>query len=95
MTPNERVKELRNKLGLSQSEFAERLGLKQGSYSDIERGRNNISQTVILLLEKQFNVNREWLNNGTGDIFIKPSPVNRILGKDYGSVEMLLLTLQA
>lgn len=43
---NERIKKIRKELGLSQENFAARLGLKQGSYSDIERGRASVSQFV-------------------------------------------------
>lgn len=68
--------------------MADKIGIKQGSYSDIERGRNNLSSSVILLLEREFNVNKNWVINEDGPIF-KPSPIDKIVGKDYGSIQFL------
>ncbi len=65
---NQRIKILREYLHLSQIEFANELGRKQGSISDIERGRNTIDG-IVQLLEIKFNVNIDWLKNGVGDMF--------------------------
>jgi hypothetical protein len=65
----ERVKELRTVLGLSGEKFGEKIGVKRSAISDIERGRNNLSEQNILAICREFNVNEEWLRYGTGEMF--------------------------
>lgn len=68
-----RLKQVREALELNQGEFAETLGLKQGSYSDIERGKNGVSGSVKQLLFSVHNVNSTWFESGQGNMFTKPS----------------------
>ncbi len=65
----ERLKELRTLLNLNQGEFAAKIGIKQGSLSDIERGKVGLSNVVMNLICKTFAVNRDWLENGEGQPF--------------------------
>ena len=65
----ERVKELRTVLGLSGEKFGEKIGVKRSAISDIERGRNNLSEQNILAICREFNVNEDWLRYGTGEMF--------------------------
>lgn len=65
----ERVKELRKVLGLSGEKFGEKIGVTRSAISDIERGRNGLSEQNILAICREFNVNEEWLHTGTGEMF--------------------------
>ena len=65
----ERVKELRKALGLSGEKFGEKIGLKRNSLSQIETGKNNLSEQNILAICREFNVNEDWLRYGTGEMF--------------------------
>ena len=65
----ERVRELRKTLGLSGEKFGEKIGLKRNSLSQIETGKNNLSEQNILAICREFNVNEEWLRTGTGEMF--------------------------
>lgn len=65
----ERVKELRTVLGLSGEKFGEKIGVKRSAISDIERGRNNLSEQNILAICREFNVNEDWLRTGSGEMF--------------------------
>ena len=65
----ERVKELRKALGLSGEKFGEKIGVTRSGISDIERGRNGLSDSNILAICREFNVNEEWLRTGTGEMF--------------------------
>lgn len=67
----EQLKKLRKELGLTQKEFAERLGMKQNTFAQYEIGRNNPIDAVVALICKEFNVNEEWLRYGTGNMFIE------------------------
>ena len=65
----ERVKELRKHLGLSGEKFGEKLGVKRSAVSDIERGRNGLSEQNIKSICREFNVNENWLRHGEGEMF--------------------------
>lgn len=71
---NERIKKLRKTLDLTQQEFADKIGVKQNTVAQYEMGRNIPIDSVIFLICKEFNVNEEWLRNGTGEMFL---PVDR------------------
>lgn len=65
---NERLKELRKKLGLKQRDVAEKLDVNVGLIGNWESGRP-IPKTRLYQLCKEYNVRREWLENGEGDMF--------------------------
>lgn len=71
---NERIKKLRKSLDLTQQEFADRIGIKRGAIANYEVGRNIPTDSVVSLICREFNVNEEWLRNGTGEMFL---PVDR------------------
>lgn len=56
-----RLKELRETLGLSQSAFAESIGLKQQTYSAYEKGTNKPPIDVIMKIEEEYRVSLDWL----------------------------------
>lgn len=68
---NERIKELRKELKLTQQEFADALNIKRGAVANYEIGRNEPIDAVVSLICKTFNVNEEWLRSGAGDMFLE------------------------
>lgn len=66
---NERIKEVRKSLGLTQQEFADRIGVKRNTVATYEGGRNIPIDSVVSLICKEFNVNEEWLRTGEGEMF--------------------------
>ena len=66
---NQRIKQLRRILDLTQQDFAERIGLKQNSIALIESGKRNISNQAVLSICRTFSVNETWLRTGEGEIF--------------------------
>ncbi len=70
---NERLKELRKNLGLTQQEFAERLGIKRNAVTNYEVGRNAPADMVVSLICREFNVSETWLRTGEGEPFVQPS----------------------
>ncbi len=71
MTENERLKSIRNQLGLTQRVFSESLDIKQGSYSDVERGKAGVSAVLLKNLIRKYRVNPLWLCEGEGSMFIE------------------------
>ncbi len=70
---NNRIKQVRDELNLTQKEFSEKIGFAQTSYSQIEKGVRNVNERIIKLVCQEFNVNEEWLRTGEGDIFTDSS----------------------
>lgn len=71
METSDRLLIARKALGINQDEFSRGIGLKRGSYSDIERGKvSNLSESTLMLLEINFGISREWLLNGVGEMFL-------------------------
>ncbi len=70
---NERLKELRKCLKLSQKAFAEKLGITDSGLSNLENGKRNITEQMVKSICREFNVNRAWLVEGTGDMFVELS----------------------
>lgn len=66
---NDRIKELRKELGLSGEKFGERIGVKKAAISKIESGVVGLSDSNILAICREFNVNEDWLRYGTGEMF--------------------------
>lgn len=64
-TVNQRLKILREHLKKQQGEFAEMLEIKQGSYSDVERGRVKLSYDLLEKVVDVFKVNPIWVMKGT------------------------------
>lgn len=73
MTENERVRAVRQALGLSQQEFGSRIGIKISAMSYLESGKSRLTESNAILICKEFNVSREWLLNGTGEMFLPES----------------------
>lgn len=81
----ERIKLVRKTIGLTQSEFAERLGLAQNSIASYESGRRNPTEAVLKLICKEFNVDYLWLQGDDKvDMFRKaPKDIIDKLGEQY------------
>lgn len=67
---NERLKKLRKSLDLTQQTFANKLGVKRNTVGQWECGINPLTDQTILSICREFNVNEDWLRNGTGEMFV-------------------------
>lgn len=72
---NERVRLIRERLGKTQAEMAEQLGLKQGSYSAMESTAQSISGSVLRVYYMLFDVNIEYLLEGKGKPFLQENEI--------------------
>lgn len=75
-----RIRHLRKELDMNQTEFGERIGIKQGSVAGYESGARTPIDAVITSICREFNVNEEWLRDGTGEMFIKTKE-NSVIAK--------------
>lgn len=67
---NERLKELRKTLKLSQDAFGERIGMSGGGISLLEMGKRNITEQNVKSICREFGVSYKWLTDGIGEMFI-------------------------
>lgn len=63
-----RIKEIRLNRGFSQEEFGKRLGVTKSTISNIETGRFNLTDSMVKLICKEFNVDETWLRTGEGNM---------------------------
>ena len=68
----ERIKAIRNAVGKSQTDFAKELSVSRSAICKMESGENYPSEQTIKLICSEFNVNEEWLLNGTEPMFVQP-----------------------
>ena len=69
----DRLKALRKALGLKQRDIAERLRIDVGAIGNWEAGTRSIPSTRIYQLCHEYNVRRDWLERGEGEMF-QPKP---------------------
>lgn len=66
---SERIKVIRQSLGLTQDEFASRIGISRSALSLLESGKNNPSERTVMLICREFGVNLDYLLHGAGPMF--------------------------
>lgn len=76
---NARIKQLRKKKKLNQTEFGSVIGLKNSAISKMEQeGSVVVDQNIQLICEK-FQVRREWLVDGTGEMFAERAKKDELM----------------
>lgn len=65
----DRLKVLRKSLKMTQIEIANIINSSNGHVSDMEKGRKNITDSTMDLLDLKLNVNIDWLRSGKGEMF--------------------------
>lgn len=68
MEINERIREIVKALGITQTEFSQRLKLSQQYVSQLTRTGVPSDRTIRDICDK-FNVNEKWLRTGKGKMF--------------------------
>ena len=63
---------LRLRLGLTQTAFAEKIGVKGGVISAWEKGAARVPLGRIFIICRAYDVREEWLREGRGEIFNAP-----------------------
>lgn len=96
----DRIRQLRKDLGLNQTDFGDRIGVKQGSIAAYENGLRTPIDAVITSICREFGVNEEWLRYGTGEMYVKLSKdqelaafVAQVYKEDENSFKRRLLSV--
>lgn len=98
---NERFKEIRLSLKLTQEEYGDKIGIKSRAHiSALESGKRTITDRIISDVCREFNVNEDWLRSGVGDMFNKLSKaelvadvVGNILKSDDEFIQNVFIAL--
>ena len=69
MTTNQRIKQVRQTVGLPQTKFAERIAISTGYIADLELGKRRVTERIIKLISMEFGVDENWLRTGEGSMF--------------------------
>lgn len=64
---NNRVKDFRLSQNISQAKFAEKIGFSQSAIKDMELGKHNVSDRIILAMQQAYGINPDWLRTGEGE----------------------------
>lgn len=97
-----RIKSVRQVAGLTQMQFAEKLGLSRNYIAMLEIGQREPADRTITDICREFGVDEVWLRTGTGDMF-KPKSrrdeideyIGQISAGKRSDIETLLIELMA
>ncbi|ALB48321.1 helix-turn-helix domain-containing protein [Clostridium beijerinckii] len=84
---NERIKIIRKNEKLSQSEFGKKLEVSRDVINNLENGRVEPKPLMINYICDVFNVNKEWLITGKGEIYKIPEE-NEILTEALAKISL-------
>ena len=70
---NDRVKKIRQESGITQAQFADKIGLSRNYVAMIEIGQREPSDRTILDICREFGVHEDWLRTGKGEMFLPKS----------------------
>lgn len=76
---NQRIKTLRMELGLTQTAFADKIGITGAAITRMEKGDRNPSEQTIISICREFGVNEEWLRSGEGNMFIELTEMQKVM----------------
>ena len=98
MTQGERIREVRKTLGLTLEKFGEKIGMKKNSVSQIENGKNSVTEQVVKSICREFNVDYIWLTTGEGEMFVESDDdfferIDRIMAGENESRKNMIKTL--
>jgi transcriptional regulator with XRE-family HTH domain len=77
MNVNQRIKEARKAMKMTQIDFAKAMCISNGYLADIENDSRKANDRIIKLASMIFGINEDWLKNGVGEMFYK-SPQEKI-----------------
>lgn len=63
-TIGDRIRCIRKEFAITQSAFAESLGISQGHLSEIECNKTSPSQPLLIAIEYLYSINKDWLYRG-------------------------------
>jgi len=78
----DRFAAIRKKMGATQADFAEVLGISRGMISVLEIGAANLTKRTIKAVCKAYNISENWLKTGQGEMFNPPSEESELQNEE-------------
>lgn len=75
---NQRMKMVREALGMSQANFAESADIGLGVIKNIDSNRTEPNDHFYNVLCARYNINRAWLETGEGEMLVEMSRAEKI-----------------
>ena len=101
MTQGERIKDVRNLLGLTLEKFGEKLGVTKTAISRLEKGERSLTEQMTKSICREFSVDYMWLTTGEGEMFVESDDdfferIDRIMaGENESRKNMIKMLLYA
>ena len=98
MTQGERIKDVRNSLGLTLEKFGEKLGVTKTAISRLEKGERSLTEQMTKSICREFSVDYMWLTTGEGEMFVESDDdfferIDRITAGENESRKNMIKTL--
>lgn len=98
MTQGERIKDVRNSLGLTLEKFGEKLGVTKTAISRLEKGERSLTEQMTKSICREFSVDYMWLTTGVGEMFVESDDdfferIDRIMAGENESRKNMIKTL--
>lgn len=98
MTQGERIKDVRNSLGLTLEKFGEKLGVTKTAISRLEKGERSLTERMTKSICREFSVDYMWLTTGEGEMFVESDDdfferIDRIMAGENESRKNMIKTL--
>lgn len=98
MTQGERIKDVRNSLGLTLEKFGGKLGVTKTAISRIEKGERSLTEQMTKSICREFSVDYMWLTTGEGEMFVESDDdfferIDRIMAGENESRKNMIKTL--
>lgn len=74
-TVGERIREIRDKRGMTQDKLAEAAGLSKSFLSEVENDKSNISSRILLRIANELGASMDYLLDGTVKEALEREPV--------------------
>lgn len=98
MTQGERIKDVRNSLGLTLEKFGEKLGVTKTAISRLEKCERSLTEQMTKSICREFSVDYMWLTTGEGEMFVESDDdfferIDRIMAGENESRKNMIKTL--
>ncbi len=87
MNENEKIKEIRKKLGLTQQEMADELCVSKQYLSKVENGLTELSKEKITKLCNCYGISLDWILSDKGGMFLKENEIIDNLTTDVDNID--------
>ena len=75
---HDRLKKIRDYFKLSIRDFSKKIYFSHSLYGQVEYGNREPNDRIIQLISSKFNINKEWIVTGKGEMFNSTPPDIRL-----------------